>query len=86
MTLRVATEGKTVSKQGRFVSIMTLSRGGGGSELNITMTLIFSSNSLDVPPKRLAIVVGITGCTGNFPPEFVLILNSRSITSIRALI
>ena len=40
MTLRVAAEGKTVSKQGKFVSNHDV-KGGGGSELNVTMTLIF---------------------------------------------
>ena len=54
MTLRIAAEGKTVSKQGKFVSNHDVKSGGGprGSELNVTMTLInFSSDSLDVPPK-----------------------------------
>ena len=41
VTLRIAAEGKTVSKQGKFVSNHDVKSGGGGSELNVTMTLIF---------------------------------------------
>ena len=41
MTLRIAAEGKIVSKQGKFVSNHDVKSGGGGSELNVTMTLIF---------------------------------------------
>ena len=42
VTLRIATEGKTVSKQGKFVSKHDVKSGGGGeSELNVTMMLIF---------------------------------------------
>ena len=41
MALRIAAEGKTVSKQGKFVSNHDVKSGGGGSELNVTMTLIF---------------------------------------------
>ena len=39
VTLRIAAEGKTVYKQGKFVSNHDVK--GGGSELNVTMTLIF---------------------------------------------
>ena len=41
VTLRIAAEGKTVSKQGKLVSNHDVKSGGGGSELNVTMTLIF---------------------------------------------
>ena len=40
VTLRIAAEGKTVSKQGKFVSNHDV-KSGGGSKLNVTMTLIF---------------------------------------------
>ena len=40
MTLRLAAEGKTVSMQGKFVSNHDIG-GGGGSEPNVIMTLIF---------------------------------------------
>ena len=42
MTLRIAAEGETVSKQGKFVSNHDVKSWGGGSELNVIMTLIFS--------------------------------------------
>ena len=42
VTFRIAAEGKTVSKQGKFVSNHDVKSGRGGeSELNVTMTLIF---------------------------------------------
>ena len=41
MTLRIAAEDKTVSEQNKFVSNHDVKSGGGGSELNVTMTLIF---------------------------------------------
>ena len=41
VTLKIAAEGKTVSKQGKFVSNHDVKSRGGGSELNVTMMLIF---------------------------------------------
>ena len=51
VTLRIAAEGKTVSKQSKFVSNHDVKSGGGGSELNVTMTLIFPVIVWTCPPK-----------------------------------
>ena len=40
VTLRIATEGKTVSKQGRFVSNHDVKSGEGGSELTLIFPVI----------------------------------------------